>query len=67
MDVADVGVPGGNKVTPSLLRKAKELLIPCLIICLLRMCHDNLIAHGIREGQSLVTVCVEDVVCTCSG
>ena len=44
------------KVTRSLLRKAKQFLIPWLIIYLLCMCHHNLISHGSTEGQSLVTV-----------
>ena len=65
--VAEVGAPEGKKVTRSLLRKAKQFLIPWLFICLLCMCHDNLISHGIKEGQSLVIVCVEHVVCTCNG
>ena len=55
VDVAEVG------------RKAKQFLIPWLILCLLCMCHDNLISHGSKEGQSLVIVCVEHVVCTCNG
>ena len=67
VDVADVTAAEGNKVTRSLLRKAKQFLIPWLIICLLRMCHDNLISHGIKEARSLVIVCVEHVVCTCNG
>ena len=66
MDVAEVGAPGGKKVTRSLLCKAKQMLIPWLIICLLCMCHDNLIFHGIKEGPSLVIVCVEHVVYTCN-
>ena len=44
--VAEVGAPEGNKVTWSLLRKAKQFLIPWLIIRLLCMCHDNLISLG---------------------
>ena len=67
MDVAEVGAPEGKKVTWSLLRKAKQFLIHWLIICFLCMCHDNLISHGIKEGQPLVMVCVEHVVCTCNG
>ena len=67
VDVAEVGALEGKKVTRSLLRKAKQFFIPCLIICLLCMCHDNLISHGIKEGQSSVIVCVEHVVCTCNG
>ena len=41
MDVAKVGVPKGKKVARSLLSKAKQFLIPWVIICLLCMCHDN--------------------------
>ena len=67
VDVAEVGVPEGKKVTRSLVRKAKQLLIPWLIIGLLCMCHDNLISHGIKEGQSWVIVFVEHEVCTCNG
>ena len=52
VDVAEVGAPEGKKVTPSLLRKAKRFLSPWLIICLLCMCHDNLMFHGIKEGES---------------
>ena len=65
--MAEVGAPEGKKVTRSLLHKAKQFLIPWLIICLLCMCHDNLISHEIKEVQSLVIVCVEHVVCTCKG
>ena len=65
--MAEVGSPEGKKVTLSLLLKAKQFLIPWLIICLLCVCHDNLISHGINEGQSLVIVCVEHVVCTGNG
>ena len=67
VDVAEVGATEGKKVTRSLLRKAKQFLIPWLIICLLCMCHDNLISDGIKEGESLVIVCVEHVLCTCNG
>ena len=67
VDVAEVGAPEGKKVTRSLLRKAKQFLLPWFFICLLCMCHDNLICHGIKEGQSLVIVCVENDVCTCNG
>ena len=67
VEVAEVGAPEGKKVTWSLLRKAKQFLIPWFFICLLCMCHDNLISHRIKEGQSLVIVCVEHVVCTCNG
>ena len=67
VDVAEVGAPEGKKVTRSLLRKAKQFLLPWLIICLLCMCHDKLIPHGIREGESSVIVCVEHVMCTCNG
>ena len=67
VDVAEVGALAGKKVNRSLLRKAKQFLIPWLIICLLCMCHDNLILHGIKEGESLVIVCVEQVVCKCNG
>ena len=67
VDVVEVGAPEGKKVTRSLLCKAKQFLIPWLIICLLCMCHDNLISHGIKEGPSLVISCVEHVVCRCNG
>ena len=68
VDVAEVGAPEGKKVTGSFLRKAKQFLIPWLIICFsLCMCHDSLIFHGIKAGPSLVIVCVEHVVCTCNG
>ena len=67
VDVAEVGAPEGKKVARSLLRKAKQFLIPWLFICLLCMCHDNLIFHGIKEGQCLVIACVEHVVCMCNG
>ena len=67
VDVAEVDAPEGKKVTRSLLRKAKRFLIPWSIICLLCMCHDNVVFHGIREGHSLVIACVEHVVCTCNG
>ena len=67
VDVAEVGAPEGKKVTLSLLRKAKQFLILWFIIGLLCMCHRNLISHGIKEGESLLIVCVEHVVCTCNG
>ena len=67
VDVAEVGAREGKKVARSLLRKAKQFLIPWPIICLLCMCHDNLIFHGIKEGQSFVIACVEHVACTCNG
>ena len=67
VDVAEVGATEGGKVTQSLLRKAKQFFIPWLIICLRCMCHDNLISHEIKEGQSLLIVCVEHGVCTCNG
>ena len=66
VDVAEVGAPVVKKVTRSLLRKAKQFLIPWFFICFLCMCHDNLISHGTKEGESLVIVCVEHVVCTCN-
>ena len=66
MDVAEVGAPEGKKVTLLLALKLKQFLIPWLIISLLCMCHDTLISHGIKEGQSLVIVCVEHVVCMCN-
>ena len=65
VDVAEVDAPEGNNVTRSLLCKAKQFLIPWLIIGFI--CMHNLISHGIKEGQSLVIVCVEHVVCTCNG
>ena len=52
VDVAEVGAPEGKKVAGSLLRKAKQFLIPWLIICLLCMRRNKLIFHEIREGQS---------------
>ena len=67
MEVAEVGALGGKKVTRPLVRKAKQVLTPWLMICLLCMCRDNLIFHGIKECQSLVIACVEHVVCRCSG
>ena len=66
VDVAEVGASEGKKVTRWLLRKGKQFLIPRLIISLLGVCHDNLIFHGIKEGQFVVIVCVEHVVCTCN-
>ena len=65
VDVAEVDTPEGKKVARSLLGKAKQFLIPWLIIRSLCTCHDNLIFHGIKEGQKLVTACVEHVVCKC--
>ena len=65
--MAEVGKAQGKKVTRSLLRKAKQFPIPWLIICLLGRWHDNLISHGIKEGRSLVIVCVELAVWTCNG
>ena len=44
-DVAEVGALEGKKVARWLLRKAKQFLIPWLIICLLSVCHYNLIFH----------------------
>ena len=67
MDVVEAGAPGGRKVTRSLLRKAKQIFILLHIICLLCMCCDNLIFHGVKEGQTLEIACLEHVVCTCSG
>ena len=67
VDVAEVGAPEGKNVALSLLRKAKQFLIPWLIIGLLCMCHDTLIFHGITESQSLAMACVEHVVCKCNG
>ena len=67
VDVAEAGASEGMKVTGSLLPKAKQFLILWFFICLRCMCHDNLISHGIKEGQSLVIVCVERDVCTCNG
>ena len=66
MEVTDVGAPAGTKVRRSLLRKAKQFLIPWLIICLLCICHDKLIFHGFKEDQALLIARVEHVVCTCS-
>ena len=67
MGVTEVGATGRKKVSRSFLRKAKQVFIPWLIICLLCMCRDTLIFHGMKEGQSLVIGCVEHVACTCSG
>ena len=67
VDVAEVDTPEGKKVARSLLRKAKQFLNPWFIISLLRMCHNNLLFHGIKEGHFLVIACVEHVVCTCNG
>ena len=67
MEVAEVPAPGRNKVPGSLLRKTKQICIPRHIICLLCMCQDDVIFHGVREGESLVIASVEHVVCTCSG
>ena len=67
VDVAEVGAPERKKVTWSLLRKAKQFFNPWLIMCLPCMSHDNLISLGIKEGPSLVIVCVEHGVCTCNG
>ena len=67
VDVAEIGAAEGIKITRSLLRKAKQFLVPWLIICLPCMCHDNLISHGFKEAESLVIVCVEHVVCICNG
>ena len=82
MEVAEVGAPGGKKVTRSLLREAKQVFILCHLFAL-HMCRDNLIFHGVKEGQSLDIACVyttqckrndrakaqqlKKVVCTCSG
>ena len=66
MQLAEVDTLEGKKFTRSLLRKANLFLFPFFIICLLCMCHDKLIFHGIREGHSLVFACVEDVACTCN-
>ena len=41
MDVAEVGTPGGKKVTWSLLRKAKQIVILLHIIFVLCMCRHN--------------------------
>ena len=67
VDVAESGAPEGKKVTPLLLLKAKQFLTPWFIVCLLCMCHDYLMSHGIKEGHFLVIVCVEHDVCTCNG
>ena len=67
MEVTEVGAPAGRKVRRSFLRKRKQVFIRWLIIYLRCMCRDNLIFHGIKRGESLVTACVEHVVCTCSG
>ena len=67
VDVDEVGAPEEKKVTRSLLLKAKQFLIPWRIVCLLCICHDNLISHGVKEGESLVIVCVEQVVCNRNG
>ena len=65
--MAEVGAPGGTKVSQLLLRKAKQTFILLHIICLLCMCRDNLIFHGVKEGETLEIAFVEHVVCTCSG
>ena len=67
MDVAKVGATGGKKVSQLLLRKAKQTFILLHIICLLCVCRDNLIFHGVKERQTLEIASVEHVVCTCSG
>ena len=67
MDVAEVGAPGVRKVSRSLLRKAKQIFILLHTICLLCMCSDGLIFHGVIGGQTLETACFEHVVCMCSG
>ena len=67
MDVAEVGAPGGKIVTWSLLRKAKQIFILLHIFCLPCMCRDNLIFHGVTEGQTLGGACVEHAVRTGSG
>ena len=63
MEVADVGAPGGKKVTRSLLRKANSF---AYILIDLHVCPDNVIFHVIKEGRSLEIACVEHVVCTCT-
>ena len=58
MEVAQVVAPGGKKVSWSLLRHECHLL-PFSLLCLPCVC--------IMVNQSLGMVCVEHVVCTCSG
>ena len=41
MEVAEIGAPGGKKVTRSLLCKARQFLIPWLTSCLFCMCRDT--------------------------
>ena len=67
VDFAGVDTPEWKKVARSLLGKAKRFLIRWPILSLLCMCHDNWIFHEIKEGESLVIVSVEHVVCTCKG
>ena len=51
MEAAEVGAPGGQKVTRSLLRNAKQVFIPSHIIFFaLHMCRDNLIFFGVKDG-----------------
>ena len=57
MEVAEVGAPGGKKVTRSLLCHEYFLLL-FFVLCLPCLCMVN---------QALEMVCVEHVVCTCSG
>ena len=64
--MGEVGTPGGKKVTRSLLRKANQVFIFCHLFGL-HMCCENMMFHGLKEGQSLRTLCIEHVVCTFSG
>ena len=68
MDEAESGAPGRKKVPQSLLHKAKQFFILFAShLFALHMCCRNVIFHGIKEDESLETVCVEHVVCKCSG
>ena len=58
MEVAEVGAPGGKKVTLSLLRHECFLFL-FFVHCLPCVC--------VMIIQSLETACVEHAVCTCNG
>ena len=68
MGVAEVGARGGKKVTSVVAPQGKESVYSFAYhLCALDICRDNLIFHGIKDGQSFEIACVEHVVCTCSG